>query len=126
MSNANFYSDDPDYAALPDNTHLDHIPGTYGLPLIGDTFSFVQRPYEVMDERYKKYGPVFKVSMTFQKFVVALGPEFIKQLTLDSDKVFSARMGYNAPLGQFFDGGLLMRDFDDHRFLASLFPKNHF
>jgi cytochrome P450 len=47
---------------------------------------------------------------------VALGPEYIQQLMLDSDKVFSARMGYDAPLGDFFAGGLLMRDFDEHKF----------
>ncbi len=106
----------PEYTRFKDNKRLDHIPGSFGLPLIGDTFSFVMKPFEVLDAHYRKHGPVFKTSLTFQKFVVALGPEFIQQLMLDSKQSFSARMGYNTALGDFFAGGLLMRDFDEHKF----------
>ncbi len=106
----------PEYARHRDNHQLDHLPGRYGLPLFGDTFRFVIKPYEVLDERYRKYGPVSKASLTFQKLVVALGPEYIKQLTLDTDRCFSTRMGYDVPLGDFFAGGLLMRDFEEHKF----------
>jgi cytochrome P450 len=106
----------PDYVAHKDNKKLPHIPGSYGLPLIGDTFSFIMEPFKVLDERYKKHGPISKANMTFQKFVVGLGPEYIQQLMLDRNESFSARMGYNAPLGDFFRGGLLMRDFAEHKF----------
>ena len=106
----------PEYTRFKDNTKLDHIPGSYGLPLVGDTFQFVMKPFEVLDAHYQKYGPVSKTSLTFQKFALALGPEFIQQLMLDSKQTFSARMGYNTPLGDFFAGGLLMRDFDEHKF----------
>jgi len=106
----------PEYARHPDNRKLDNIPGSFGTPLIGDTFRFLPRPFEVLDEKYKRYGPISKASMTFQKMIVALGPEYIKRLTLDLDQEFSTRMGYDAPLGDFFDGGLLMRDFDAHKF----------
>ena len=106
----------PDYVAQRDNTDLDHIPGNYGLPVIGDTFGFVVKPFEILDRRYRKFGPVSKISMTLQKSVIALGPEFIQQLTLDSEHAFSAQMGYDAPLGDFFAGGLLMKDFKEHKF----------
>lgn len=106
----------PEYVHHKDNKNLRHIPGSYGLPLLGKTFGFVMNPYDVLNENYQKYGPVFKTSLTFQKFVVALGPEFVQQLVLDSEKAFSARMGYDNPLGDFFAGGLLMRDFDEHKF----------
>ena len=106
----------PDYVRHRDNKQLSHIPGSYGLPLVGKTFPFVMNPYRVLDENFRKYGPVHKASLTFQKFVVALGPEYIQQLMLDGDRAFSARMGYNSPLGDFFAGGLLMRDFDEHKF----------
>jgi cytochrome P450 len=106
----------PEYIRHRDNKQLSHIPGSYGLPVLGRTFQFVINPYRVLDENYRRYGPVHKASLTFQKFVVALGPEYIQQLMLDSDRAFSARMGYNTPLGDFFAGGLLMRDFDEHKF----------
>ena len=106
----------PDYARIKDNRDLSHIPGSFGLPLIGETFSFVMDPFRVLDTRYRKYGAISRTSMTFQKFVLALGPEYIQQLMLDRDQSFSARMGYNAPLGDFFAGGLLMKDFAEHKF----------
>lgn len=107
---------EPDYVRYRDNRKLDHIPGDYGPPLIGYTFKFLPDPFAVLDSIYQKYGPVSKVSLTFQKMVVALGPDYIRQLTLDKDQVFSARMGYDGPLGDFFAGGLLMRDFSEHKF----------
>ena len=64
----------PEYTRFKDNKRLDHIPGRYGLPLLGETFRFVLHPFEVLDEHYRNYGPVSKASLTFQKFVVALGP----------------------------------------------------
>ncbi len=106
----------PDFVRQPDNKNLRHIPGNYGLPLIGDTFKFVIDPFATLDRHYRRWGPIFKASLTFQKYVVALGPEYIQQLTLDTAQNFSARMGYETPLGDFFAGGLLMRDFDEHKF----------
>jgi|TARA_B110000902_G_scaffold266897_1_gene356744 cytochrome P450 len=105
-----------DYLTQKDNTQLHNLPGNFGLPLLGKTFSFVTKPYAMLDELYKKHGPVSKASLTFQKLVVALGPEYIKELTLDSDRVFSSKMGYRGPVGEFFEGGLLTRDFSDHKF----------
>ena len=56
------------------------------------------------DKHYREYGPISKTHMTFQKFVLALGPEYIQQLMLDRDQGFSSRMGYGGPLGDFFAG----------------------
>ena len=106
----------PDYVQHRDNRNLGHIPGSYGLPLLGKTFQFVVKPFETLDHDYHRYGPIFKSSLTFQRMVVALGPDFIQQLMLDTQQQFSARMGYDAPLGDFFAGGLLMRDFAEHKF----------
>ncbi|GHD27481.1 cytochrome P450 [Halioglobus pacificus] len=106
----------PEYVQHKDNRDLSHIPGSYGLPLLGNTFGFITAPFDSLDQAYRQYGPVFKSSLTFQRMVVALGPEFIQQLMLDSKQEFSARMGYDAPLGDFFAGGLLMRDFQEHKF----------
>lgn len=107
---------EPDYVKVKDNTHLDHLPGSYGLPLVGQTFEFLPRPFDVLDRQYQRYGPVSRMSLTFQKMVVALGPEYIQELMLDRNQVYSARMGYDGPLGDFFSGGLLMRDFAEHKF----------
>lgn len=106
---------DPEYIQAPDNTRIHHLPGRYGLPLIGQTFRFIPEPFRVLDDIYKEYGPVSKVSLTFQKMVIALGPEYIQELMLDRDQLYSPRMGYDGPLGDFFAGGLLVRDFAEHK-----------
>ncbi len=107
----------PEYASIKDNKKLPRgIPGSYGLPFIGKTLSFVVDPYKVLHQQYTRYGPVSRISLTLQKFVLALGPDYIQQLMLDRDQSFSARMGYDAPLGDFFAGGLLVRDFAEHKF----------
>lgn len=106
---------DNSYVYAKDNKNLDHLPGKYGLPLIGYTFPFLVEPYKVLDQIYKSYGSISKASLTFNRMVVALGPEYIKMMTLDPDQLFSPRMGYDGPLGDFFAGGLLMRDFGEHK-----------
>lgn len=106
----------PEYTRHRDNTHLAHIPGKYGTPLLGDTFKFVVDPFKTLDDRYRRFGDVSKASLTFQKMVVALGPDYIQQLMLDGGQCYSSRMGYDAPLGDFFAGGLLMKDFAEHKF----------
>ena len=116
MSDSNFFSDDPEYVQYKDNAKINHLPVDYGIPVFGYTLSYVQRPYEVIDKNRKKYGDIILTFMTFHKFFMALGSEYIKQLTLYRDKVFSSRMGYLASLKHFFEGGLLMRDFDAHKF----------
>ena len=117
MSQSNFFNEEPDYVSISDNAKgLDHIPSDMGKPIIGHTFSYVADPMQVLGDLYKNHGPVVKSSFTFQEVIVALGPEFIQQVTLDSEKAFSTRMGYEPALKHFFEGGLLMRDFDAHKF----------
>lgn len=106
----------PEYVKAKDNTHLEHLPGSYGLPLLGQTLRFIPQPLEVLTNIHQTYGPVSKVSLTFQKMVVALGPDYIQELMLDRNQLYSSRMGYDGPLGDFFGGGLLMRDFAEHKF----------
>ena len=106
----------PEYVKYKDNRNLSNLPGSYGPPLIGDIFRFVAEPFQFLDGYFKEYGPVSKARLTFQKVVLCLGPDFIRQLTLDKEQSFSARLGYERPLGDFFQGGLLMRDFAEHKF----------
>jgi cytochrome P450 len=116
MAHQSFYDSEPDYVHIPDNTHLGHIPGDYGLPVLGHTIRYLKEPFSLIEEKHRAYGDVFKIGLTFQKYVMCVGPDYMKQLTLDPDKVFSTRMGYHAPLKHFFEGGLLMRDFAEHKF----------
>lgn len=50
-----------------------------------------------------------------------MGPENLKQVYLDPDRNFSTEMGYAERLGRFYKGGLLLRDFDEHRAQRRIF-----
>ncbi len=98
-----------------DNRDLSQIPGTYGYPVVGHTFEFLNDPLASTLEQYRKHGPVFRQSLAFQRMVAIVGPDAVKQMTLDPDKVFSSRMGWEGLSGEYFSGSLMLMDFDEHR-----------
>lgn len=108
------------YLQAPDNVRLDHIPGDYGWPVLGYTFDLVKDFYSAVSRQYERYGPVSKFGLAGFKGVLVLGPDLYQQIYLDSDRNFSARMGYERSLGKFYKGALLLQDFDEHRFQRRL------
>jgi cytochrome P450 len=107
---------DAQYHLRPDNSDLGHIPGDYGLPYLGLMIPLLKDPYALLARHYARHGAVSRARLTGQHVVWALGPEFNRELVMDAQQLWSARMGYDGPLGDFFAGGLLMRDFAEHRF----------
>jgi cytochrome P450 len=103
------------YVNEKDNRDLSQIPGTYGYPIIGHTFDFLKNPLALTLRNYQKYGPVFRQSLAFQRMVATVGPDIVKLVTLDPDKLFSSRMGWEGLTGEYFSGSLMLMDFDDHR-----------
>ena len=47
---------DDDYKLYPDNTKLSHIPGHYGLPILGHMIDFVQDLRGMVERHMAKYG----------------------------------------------------------------------
>ena len=105
-----------EYVLRKDNRNLNHIPGAYGLPYLGFMIPLLKDPYAVLKAHYDRYGAVSRSRLTGQNMVWALGPEYNRELVMDPQQLYSARMGYDAPLGDFFAGGLLVRDFSEHKF----------
>ena len=105
-----------DYVFRKDNRNLSHLPGDYGLPYLGFMIPLLKDPYAVLKAHYDRYGPVSRTQLTGQRIVWALGPDFNRELVMDPQQVYSAKMGYDTVLGDFFAGGLLVRDFGEHKF----------
>jgi hypothetical protein len=42
----------PSYKECKNNEKLDHIPGSFGLPIIGQTFQLVKDLYGTIDRQY--------------------------------------------------------------------------
>jgi len=104
------------YIHEPNNTKLDHIPGDYGLPLIGHTIAIFKDPVQWAQQAYKNYGPVLKTSHLGIKFVIPLGPDLAQQVLTDPEQNFSSKAGYAARLERIFGTSVITQDFADHRF----------
>ena len=98
------------------NPNLDHIPGDYGLPVIGHTFGLLRNSHKVGKHMLDTYGPVFRSSALFQRSVGLVGPEAARFVLLDGEQNFAAEPAWNLIIGGLFEGGLLLKDFSDHRF----------
>jgi cytochrome P450 len=107
-----------DAARLPrlPQRKLDHIPGDYGTPLLGDTIPFLKDYHKLVTQRAEKYGLVSKGSVLFQRGVTLLGPEANEFVLKDPEHVFSSRAAWNPFLEKLFTDGLMLRDFADHKF----------
>lgn len=105
------------YVDRPNNTKLKHIPGNYGVPILGVAPALFEDQLGLARKIYREYGPLSRIQMATQKAVLALGPDLGKQLFLDSERNFSSKMGYRWSLQPFFGTSYLLgNDFDEHRF----------
>ncbi|MGJ8687440.1 MAG: cytochrome P450 [Spongiibacteraceae bacterium] len=108
-----------DYLQSPrlPNKNIKHIPGDNGaLPVLGDTLIFLKDYVGLTKSKYEKYGPVFRSYALLQHNVAILGPEANEILLKDSDKIFSSKKAWDPMLDRVFPNGLMLRDFDEHRF----------
>jgi len=112
---------DTSYKQEPDAQNLDHIPGDYGMPVLGKTFQILADMAALIHENVTKFGEVSRTNFGGQKGLLVVGPENLKQIYLDTDRNFSTEMGYAERLGRFYRGGLLLRDFDDHKMSRRIF-----
>ncbi|NCF20046.1 MAG: hypothetical protein GWP63_17565 [Haliea sp.] len=51
------------YLERPDNRDLRHLPGDYGIPLLGNALSLAANPMKFCDARYHRYGEVSRFAM---------------------------------------------------------------
>lgn len=106
-----------DYLDQKNNTNLKHIPGEYGLPVLGKAGELLKDHLGFARRMYDTYGPISRIQLATQKGVLALGPDMGKMVFLDSDRNFSAEMGYKWSLQPFFGNSYLLgNDFDEHKF----------
>ena len=94
---------------------LDHLPGDYGLPIIGRTFESVTDPYRFVRGMYERFGPVCRTYNFSERRVLLLHPDAAEIVLMDRERNFSSLLGWERFLGRFFPRGLMLRDFDDHR-----------
>jgi cytochrome P450 len=65
-------------------------PGNFGLPVIGETISFI-RDSDFTEKRYQKYGSVFKTSIFANPTIVMIGSEANHFLFTNDNKYFAGQ-----------------------------------
>jgi len=112
------------YQKQPDATTKDlyHIPGSDGWPIVGHLPGMIRDFHGVVEKQYRQYGEVSRFGQGFVHHgVLVLGPDNWKRVYLDTERNFSPKMGYAKSLGYFYGGGLLLRDFEEHRYQRRVF-----
>ncbi|MCB9109621.1 MAG: cytochrome P450 [Anaerolineales bacterium] len=66
-------------------------PRVAGLPVLGNALDFLNRPMEFFVESYHKYGPIFRIQVLNQKFVILGGLEANRFLAKAPDEMFSSK-----------------------------------
>ena len=103
------------FCPVPTQSPLRAVPGDKGLPLIGHTLSFMRDPIGLMRKRYDQYGPVSWTSVFGLKMVQLLGPDANQFVMLNRGDLFSNHQGWDYFIGRFFHRGIMLLDFEEHR-----------
>ncbi|MCB1615923.1 MAG: cytochrome P450 [Pseudomonadales bacterium] len=112
---------DTSYKLEPDNTSLDRFPGNFGLPIIGHMIEFVKDLRGLVTRQIEKHGAVSKINFMGNKGLLVAGPDAMQKILLDPNRDFSNEMGFKNNLAKFFEGGILLRDFDEHKVQRRIF-----
>ena len=99
---------------------LDHIPGHWGWPLLGDLPQWLRDARGLAWRNYRTYGPVYRFGFGTLRAVALIGPDANQLVFADRDKIFSSELGWSYALGKLFPGGLMLRDFEEHRLHRSI------
>jgi cytochrome P450 len=89
-------------------------PGSFGLPLIGETLSFIS-DRNFGDKKQAKYGPIFKTHILGKPTVIMVGPEanrFILQSHFDH---FSWEQGWPKTFHELLGRSLFLQDGEEHK-----------
>ncbi len=107
-----------DYRQYPrrPSQRLKHIPGANGLPLFGQTFSFLRNYKALTEQRYQRYGQISRGNTLFQHSLTLLGPEANEIVLKNSEGQFSSMLAWNPLLDRLFPNGLMLKDAEAHRY----------
>ncbi|KQN05992.1 cytochrome P450 [Sphingomonas sp. Leaf230] len=115
MSHAMLQNASPHWLPRQPKGALDHIPGSNGLPFVGNTFKLLADPIAFSESMAARYGPIYRNRALGGTGVNLLGPDANELVLFDRDKIFSSEQGWGPLLNMLFPRGLMLMDFDKHR-----------
>ena len=90
------------------------VTGDPGPPIVGYTLHSLRDPITLAQQRYARYGELSWSNMYFQRWITMLGPDANQFVYQNTEDAF-ASSGWNYFLSNFFQRGLMLLDFGEHR-----------
>lgn len=90
-------------------------PGSFGLPVVGETFAFASDPYIFVKKRYQQYGSIFKTNIIGRPTVVMVGPQAVEFFLSSHMESFSWREGWPNNFKVLLGESLFLQDGEEHR-----------
>jgi cytochrome P450 len=103
------------FSDVPTGSALRPVPGDGGLPVIGQTFQFMRDPVTALMHRRDQYGDVFWSNMFGIRMIQMLGPDANEFVFKNKGDLFSNNQGWDYFIGKFFHRGIMLLDFEEHR-----------
>lgn len=98
----------------PPGSGLRPVMGDAGAPLVGHTLELFLDFLPSSLARRERFGPVSWARSPIGQVVSVSGPEACEQVLRNPDRDFANGPAWEALIGPFFRGGLMLRDFDEH------------
>ncbi len=99
----------------PPGSGLQPVMGDSGLPVIGHTLKFLHEGLDHARRYYEQFGTVYWVDALGTRLVQVLGPDGLETVLANRDRAFSNQQGWDHFIGAFFDRGVMLMDFEEHR-----------
>ena len=96
-------------------------PVSKGLPFIGHSIEFKNDALALTNRLREKHGDVLEISILNERVTMFSSPSATKQIFLDPEDNFSSKHGWEFSIGPTFENGLMLRDFDDHKYHRGLY-----
>ncbi|MBE9204975.1 cytochrome P450 [Nostoc sp. LEGE 06077] len=89
-------------------------PGSFGLPVVGETLSFLA-DLNFAEKRYQRYGAIFKTHILGRPTVAMIGPEAVEFVLSSHIENFSWREGWPENFKVLLGESLFLQDGEEHR-----------
>src|SRR4051794_14323061 len=99
----------------PPGSGLKPVMGEPGPPVVGQTLLFLKDNLGYSRHFHERYGTVFWGNSLGTQVVSVLGPDAIETVLSNRDRAFSNADGWGYFIGPFFERGVMLMDFEEHR-----------
>lgn len=80
-----------------------------------EVLSMRRDPFAFADQRRRQYGEIFAMNALGTRVVTAYGAEAASEILMNKDRAFANAPAWSYFIGPFFNRGIMLLDFDEHR-----------